>query len=110
MSAQTGNRAILTLSLANKQSQSQTEAVLNMFGWNIRRTKQQIAVESDERSGQSRKQDLPSALGVDQVAMQEAFRAGKSFRIEIPFEWAPMVLDENAWQFLIANRPLYGRS
>ena len=98
MSAQTGNRAILTLSLANKQSQSQTEAVLNMFGWKIRRTKQQIAVESDERSGQSRKQDLPSALGVDQVAMQEAFRAGKSFRIEIPFEWAPMVLDENAWR------------
>ena len=108
LSTRKGNRAELTLSIANKQSQTQTEAVLSMFGWKLRHTKQQVTVESIEKSGQSQKQDLPAALGIDQGAMQDAFQTGKPFQIEIPFEWAPIVLDEAAWRTSVPSDKYLG--
>ena len=98
LSTRTPDRAVLTLSVSSKQSQSQTETVLNIFGWKLRRQNRQLTVESGEKSGQSQKQDLAAALNIDQSAMQQAFQAGQPFRIEIPFEWAPVVLDDAAWR------------
>ncbi len=97
MSTHTGDNAVLTLSVASKQSQKQTETVLSLFGWKLRIQKQQIVVESAEKSGQAQKHDLAAALSIDQGAMQEAFQAGKPFRIEIRYEWAPILLNDAAW-------------
>ncbi len=74
MSTRTGDRAVLILSLATKQGQSQTDTVLGIFGWKLRRSKEQITIESGVKAGQSEKQQFPSALGVDQAAMQTAFQ------------------------------------
>jgi tetratricopeptide (TPR) repeat protein len=94
MGVRSGNLTVINVSIADKKLQKQTEGVLEILGWRLRRNKQQILVESNEKSSQARKQDLPSALAIDQAGMQSAFEAGKTFRIEIPWEFVPLAVDE----------------
>jgi tetratricopeptide (TPR) repeat protein len=96
LASRTDHRAVLVLSL-DKQGHSRTEAVLKILGWRIRRTKQQLTIESGEKASQSQRQELSSALAIDQSGMQSAFQQGKPFRIEIEFEWVPVVLEETVW-------------
>ncbi len=94
MGVKTGDQSVITLSIADKKSEKQTETVLALLGWRLRGNKQQLTIESNEKESQARKQDLSAALAIDQGGMQSAFRAGKPFRIEIPWEWAPLAMDE----------------
>ncbi len=108
MAVRTGDQSVLTLSVSNKKDEKQTEAVLDLMGWKLRRDKQQLTVESSEKGSQARKQDLSSALAIDQGGMQSAFRAGKPFRIEIPWEWAPLAMDEPLLRQLAQSDKLAG--
>jgi len=94
MGVRTDNTTTIIVSIADKKYQKQTEAVLEILGWRLRRNKQQVIVESGEKGSQARKQDLSSALAIDQAGMQSAFQQGKTFRIEIPWEWIPLAVDE----------------
>jgi Flp pilus assembly protein TadD len=94
MGVKTGDQSVITLSMADKKSEKQTETVLALLGWRLRGNKQQLTIESNEKESQARKQDLSAALAIDQGGMQSAFQAGKPFRIEIPWEWAPLAMDE----------------
>jgi len=88
----------LVLSVTDKKQRKQTERALNLLGWKVRASKGDITVEFGEKTGQARKQDLASALGVDQVGMQDAFAEGKPYTLEIPWERVPIALDEPAWR------------
>jgi Flp pilus assembly protein TadD len=108
MAVRTGDKSVLTLSISNKKDEKQTEAVLDLLGWKLRRNKQELTVESNEKDSQARKQDLSAALAIDQGGMQSAFRAGKPFRIEIPWEWAPLAMDEPLLRQLAQSDKLAG--
>jgi Flp pilus assembly protein TadD len=108
MAVRTGDQSVLTLSVSNKKDEKQTEAVLDLMGWKLRRDKEQLTVESSEKGSQARKQDLSAALAIDQGGMQSAFRAGKPFRIEIPWEFAPLAMDEPVLRQLAQSDKLAG--
>ncbi len=108
MAVRAGDVSVLTLSLSNRKDEKQTEAVLDLMGWKLRRDKQPLTVESNEKGSQARKQDLSAALAIDQGGMQSAFRAGKPFRIEIPWEWAPFAMDEPLLRQLAQSDKLAG--
>jgi tetratricopeptide (TPR) repeat protein len=108
MAVRSGDQSVLTLSISKKKDEKQTEAVLDLMGWKLRRDKQQLTVESNEKGSQARKQDLSAALAIDQGGMQSAFRAGKPFRIEIPWEWAPLAMDEPLLRQLAQSDKLPG--
>jgi Flp pilus assembly protein TadD len=90
----TGNRTLITLSMSDKRGEKQAETVLALLGWKVRRNKQEIVVESDAGASHTSKQDLAAALAIDQGGMQKAFQAGKPFRVEIAWDWAPIGVDE----------------
>jgi tetratricopeptide (TPR) repeat protein len=108
MGVKTGNTTVLTLSTADRRNEKQVETVLDILGWKIRRNKQQLTVESGQKQSQASKQDLPSALAIDQRGMQSAFQAGKAFRIEIPWEWMPLAIDEAVLRQLSQSDKLPG--
>jgi tetratricopeptide (TPR) repeat protein len=108
MATRTGSHATLTLSLAKKQGQEQAEKVLSILGWKLVRAKQTLTIESGEKAADARKQNLASALAIDQGGMQRAFSEGKPFEIDIPFEWAPLVLGDDVWRKALQADKLSG--
>lgn len=93
-----GDRLVITLSLNGKDSRHNTEKVLNILGIKLRSSKDEVEVSAGENKDQAKKQETVSALALDQVGMQEAFRAGKPFTFEIPYERAPLYPDEQFWR------------
>ena len=72
--------------------------MLNLLGWKMRSGRNTVTIESGEKAGQAKRQDLAAALAIDQAAMQDAFRSKKPFVIEIPWEWAATPLPEGDWR------------
>jgi tetratricopeptide (TPR) repeat protein len=94
MGVKNGDKTVIALSLGDKGRQRQVDGVLEILGWKLRRNKQALVIESGEKASQAKKQDLASALAIDQAGMQAAFQAGKTFALEIPWDWAPLVVEE----------------
>jgi tetratricopeptide (TPR) repeat protein len=88
----------ITFSPGDRNAQKQTESALNILGWKVVRTKDALRLESDEKSRQAQKQDLASALAIDQVGMQSAFSSRKPYSVEIVSERIPVLFDEAAWK------------
>ena len=100
------HRCVIPLSVANPAAQTIAGQVLDLLGWTLVRSKDRWRVEAGTKSAQARRQEFASALGIDQVAMESAFSAGKTFDVVIPFEWASIALDEQTWrsQFYAAEQ------
>lgn len=98
LSTRSGNRGVITLSLADKKAKQQTEKVLSILGWKLRSKKDEKTIESGEKLSQAKRQDLAAALAIDQVGMQEALADGQSFKIELLWDRVPIVLDEASWK------------
>ncbi len=100
----------IELSVTDKKQRKQTERALNLLGWKVKVNKGDITVEFGEKSSQARKQDMASALGIDQVGMQDAFAAGKSYTLEVPWEQVPILLEEDYWrrEFYAKEKPFGG--
>jgi tetratricopeptide (TPR) repeat protein len=94
---QTKNATEVTISVADKKSREQSERILGILGWKLKAVKAGAKLEAGERSSQARRQETASALALDEVGMQEALAAGKTFRFEIPDEAAPVLLGESTW-------------
>ena len=89
-----GDHSLVTLSVTDKRFQRQTDAVLDLLGWRLKRTRQSLSLEAVVSTGAGRRQDLASALAVDQVAVEKAFQKGEAYTLTIPWEWAPMRIDD----------------
>jgi|GEM_PF-2020286 len=98
LATRSGNRGVITLSLADKKAKQQTEKVLSILGWKLRNRKDEKTIESGEKLSQAKRQDLAAALAIDQVGMQEALADGKSYKIELLWDRVPIVLDEASWK------------
>jgi tetratricopeptide (TPR) repeat protein len=92
------SRVVITLSLNGKDGLRNTEKVLNQLGIKLHSSKGDVEVHRGEKKDQAKKQETVSALALDEVGMQEAFRAGKPYTFEIPFERAPLYPDEKLWR------------
>ncbi len=78
------HKAVITLSLADKNARQRTEKVLEILGWKLVQAKGRLSVQSGTKASQARRQDVASALAVDQVGMESAFSAQKPFDLTIP--------------------------
>ena len=91
------NATEIAISANNKNAREQSEKILAILGWKLKAGKTGVKLEAGERSSQARRQETASALALDEVGMQEALEAGKSFAFEIPDEAAPVLLGESTW-------------
>lgn len=93
-----GESVIITLSLKGKVERRDTEKALNLLGVKLRNTKGQIELDRGEKKSQVKKQETTSALAVDELGIQEALQAGRSYPLEIRDEPAAVYPTEKVWR------------
>jgi hypothetical protein len=97
MGKRTGDSVEIVLSLGNKESRRQAEEVLRLLGMEIKTEKGKITLDRGQNKGQLKKQDVVSALGFDEIAMQEAFQAGTPYKLTIRDEPASVYPSAKLW-------------
>lgn len=95
---QEGGHLLIPLSVNKKEALHNAEKVLDLLGLKLHVSKGQVELESGENKEQAKKQDTASALAVDQVGLLDALKAGKTYHLEIPYEWAAVYPDEKVWR------------
>ncbi|MGB6477223.1 MAG: hypothetical protein WBF04_24480 [Candidatus Sulfotelmatobacter sp.] len=94
----TGNKVVITLSLANKEDKHKTEKVLGLLGIKLRTSKGELELDRGEKKSQAKKQETVTALAVDEIGLQENLQAGKSYDLVIQDEWVPVYPNEKMWR------------
>ena len=94
----------ISLSLQGKELRKRTEEVLNLLGIRLGSGKNGIELDFGQSKSQAKKQETLAALAIDQVGMQEAFRAGKPYILEIPYETASIYPNEKLWREAFYSR------
>ncbi len=83
------NRTVITLSVATEEARRQTERVLPWLGWRLIKTKDGMySTEPGTQVIDAQRQAIPSALGIDEISLQEAIEAGRQYSFEIVTESA----------------------
>lgn len=98
LAKRTNEKAVISLVVTDKKSRQTTERVLGLLGWRLIQEKNQWHVQSGTKASQARRQDVAAALNIDQILMEEAFNGGKPFELIVPFDWATIALNEDAWK------------
>jgi tetratricopeptide (TPR) repeat protein len=100
MGKREANRVVLTLSLSGKEERRNTEKILGLLGMKLRNSNGHVELDRGERKDQAKKQETASALAIDELGIQEALQSGKTYTLEIPYEWAAIYPNENLWREL----------
>lgn len=77
-----GDRTVIKLSAA-PASLDMTARVLKMLGWTLTERDGAVRVEPGHRAEDAIPQNVASALGIDQIGMEQALESGREFTIEI---------------------------
>jgi tetratricopeptide (TPR) repeat protein len=93
-----GNHLVITLSLDGKNGRRNSEKVLGLLGIKLHSTQGGVELDLGEKKSQAKKQDTVSALAIDEVGMEEAFKARKPYTIEIPYDRASIYPSEKLWR------------
>lgn len=93
-----GNRVVITLSLQGKEGRRETEKILNLLGIKLHVSNGQVELDRGEKKNQAKKQETASALAIDELGIKEALQAGKSYKLEIPYEPAVIYPSEIVWR------------
>jgi hypothetical protein len=88
----------IVLSLNGKEDRNRTQNALKVLGLQMHTEKGQLRLDRGESQSQGRKQDILSALNIDQVGLEEALRAGKSYNFEIHDEYAAIYPSPKMWK------------
>ncbi len=100
-----GDSVIVTLSTATPESLKKTERILPLLGWKLVQHKDgMFGAEPGDLASDALRQPIPGALGIDEIAMQEAVDAGREFKFEIVSENARLIGGE-AWSDLLHELP-----
>jgi len=100
-----GNSSTITMSLATEAQRKQTERILTLLGWKLVPKKDSFTVEPGDQPADGLRQQIPSLFGFDEIDMQEALEAGRSFHFEIPSDNARLV-GGGAWNPILKDLPL----
>ncbi len=92
------DRVRIYLSLRDKTSQQRTEKVLNLLGWKLHVSKNEVTLDAGEKLAQAKRQETASALAIDEAGMQESLQARQDFNIDIRGEWAPVLFGADMWR------------
>ena len=89
----------ITLSMHNGKAQRKTRKVLGMLGWRVRGNKKAgFALQPVEKEVGAERQEIGSALEIDEIAIQDALLAMQDYSLRIKVESAPLVLGEAVWK------------
>ena len=94
MGTRQGDNVVLHLSTADKKARQSSQKALELLGWKMKSSNAGVKLEPAEKGAAAGRHETASALAFDELAMQEALQAGKSFDIEIPYESVPAFPDE----------------
>jgi VWFA-related protein len=83
---------------------SKTATVLKLFGWKSNPKGGVDHIEIGELPADSPRQQIPSALGVDEIEVAKTLASGASFHFEIHSAEAP-VLEARAWRAMAGGLP-----
>jgi hypothetical protein len=78
-----GDHVIVTLSISEAEQKRETLKVLTLLGLQLQTRQGKLKLQRSEREGRSESQEIASALGIDQIGMEQAFQTGKSYSVEI---------------------------
>jgi tetratricopeptide (TPR) repeat protein len=98
------NRVTIRLSLESKAAKALTQRVVEFLGYKLKTSRGKVALDAGEKKAAARKQELLSALAVDQVGMEEALEGGKDFILEIENGSAPVAFGEAVWMKEFAGK------
>ena len=90
-----GDSLKLVLSVSDRASRERTKRALKLLGWEM---KDSGEIEPAQGTTASARQITSAALAFDEIEMQEALKARKSFAIDIIDDWVPAVLGEATWR------------
>lgn len=93
-----GGKIAVTISAKDKNSRKNAEKVLELLGWKLRTVGKGVKLDPAEKGAKAANQETATALSIDEIGMQEALEAGKTFSFAIPMETADVVLGEDAWR------------
>jgi tetratricopeptide (TPR) repeat protein len=103
MGKREASRVVLTLSLNGKDERRNTEKILGLLGMKLRNSNGHVELDRGEKKDQAKKQETASALAIDELGIQEALQSGKTYTLEIPYEWAAIYPNEKLWSELYAG-------
>ena len=86
----------MTISLADDAGRRNAERILPLLGWKLVGQNSAYTVEPGDRPADGLRQQIPSALGIDEIAMQESLEAGREFQFTVPSENARLIA-RTAW-------------
>ncbi len=94
-----GRHVSVSLSGQDGQGQPRAERILDLLGWKLLRSGDEVALEPARDSAvQARRQESAWGLGIDELAMQDKLRAGEPFSFDLVADQrARLVLGEEAW-------------
>jgi Ca-activated chloride channel homolog len=95
-----GDSTLITLALGTESQRAKTERILPLLGWKLVQEGGSASVEPGDRAEDGLRQEIPAAFGIDEIEMQKALEAGRSFEFEIPSENARLI-GGNAWVDLL---------
>lgn len=106
---ETEHASTITLSVQDKRSLRKTRKVLGLLGWRLKGGKRGYFLQPIESESGAERQEIASALEIDEIAIQEALAGSKAHVIEIKKESAYLALGEEAWRSeLYAGETLAG--
>jgi Ca-activated chloride channel family protein len=95
-----GDTTRITLSLADQAHLQKTMRILFLLGWKVVDENGATRMEPGDQPADGPRQQIPSALGIDEVAMQQALESGGTFQFEIRSENASLT-GGSAWGALV---------
>ena len=101
-----GDSTIVTLSLATDEQRKNAERILDLLGWRIVQKDGAASLELGDRAVDGFRQPIPALLGIDEIDMQEALEAARSYQFEIPSEEARLI-GGDAWSEMLKRFPAF---
>ncbi len=95
-----GETTVLRISTAEGERRQQAKRVLGLLGWTLEVRDGKVRVEPGYRAEDALLQAVTSALGIDQIAMQESLQSGGEFQFEVVSENARLV-GGNMWSEIL---------
>lgn len=90
--------AAITLSVKDKRALRKTRKVLGLLGWRLKRGRTGYFLQPVESESGAERQEIASALEIDEIAIQEALAEGRAYVLRIKRETAHLALGEETWR------------
>jgi tetratricopeptide (TPR) repeat protein len=93
----------VTIETKSEADRDRARRILELLGYRLRRHRGGLRVEMPDEKTFAIRQQLASALELDERRMQQAIESGQPFSFVVADEVSPLVLGEKAWAELLAR-------